>query len=370
MIQRENPVTQGLYKSYIDNLKDILFKGFVVSPRGKEIRELLSSRLSGKADEENLITINGVRDVSDPSRVEGRYLITELFWYFSGSNRAEFISNYGSLWGRITNDDGTLNSNYGRSVFYDHVPGQTKTKFNWARDILCKDPDTRQAIIPYTSDVIFTDRCAGDFTCTQLQHFFIRENKLHSIVYIRSSDSVFGLNFDIPFWSIAQQIMLMMLKEWETEKFKDLETGNIEILIGSSHIYSTHYELCHNMLRYANDHYSKCCKSLRVDPSAIEGFDSDHPIFKVIEDLIEDTQSEFRLDYGVGELVEIAQWLKHEDDMEVDYGTLKNVLCFSAKTMMKIYRYAYYSNGGKMPGTKDYWFNWVKKWFDTFFRIV
>jgi len=52
------------------------------------------------------------------------------------------------------------------------------------------------------------------------------------------------LTYDIPFWSIVQQQMLLELKQ----KYKNLELGTMSINFGSVHIYDSDIELVNKMV--------------------------------------------------------------------------------------------------------------------------
>lgn len=350
---------------YFTNLKLIMDFGMVVKPRGKEIRELVGSQLVGRSYKDQLISIPGVRDVADPETNEGKYLIAELFWYFSGSRTPDFIGNWGSLWKKIANKDGTLNSNYGRAVFYDKIGGQKLTKFDWAAKTLIDDPDSRQAIIPYTRDSIFTDQCAGDFTCTQLQHFFIRGNFLHSVVYIRSSDAIFGLNYDIPFWSVAQQMMLLYLRG--DPKFGNLKLGDLTVFIGSSHVYETHYDLVNRILKAKDEYPGNPYKSLEVLPEAISFPVQNIGALKLIIDLRKDLVDKLGLAGTSMEekIFSIVPTKDNEDECEV----VPMSALAHAKGMMHLFRIANFINPD-LGKDKDFWMSYVKKWFDLFFKVT
>ena len=46
-----------------------------------------------------------------------KYIAAEILWYFAGTNSPEFIIKHASLWDKIRNDDGTVNSAYGYLLF-------------------------------------------------------------------------------------------------------------------------------------------------------------------------------------------------------------------------------------------------------------
>jgi len=378
----------NLGDSYINNLKNILDNGYTCNPRGSEIKELLGSVIEGKADENQIISYPGIRDVSDFNTNPGKYLESELLWYFSGSNSPEFISLFGSMWDRIKSADNTLNSNYGRSVFYDSIPEFNVPKFDWVINAFKKDKDTRQAIIPYTNEKIYLEEFGKDFTCTQLQHFFIRENKLHSIVYIRSSDSILGLNFDIPFWSIVCQLMREYLvgNYYVNNKLGEvicdnLGIGNLKVFIGSSHIYSNHYSLCRKLCEFDKRSF----KSIKVKTGVAFSSLKDN---KEINDVIcYDYCPEILKWAGKNvddSTIRIISASKHVKDGEKDYLYRKESIFNSSRIIMRIFRNAYnyaldefFVDSGvrvmtddKIRELKEIMTKYVNIWFNYYFEIV
>lgn len=215
---------------YFRLLWEIINNGKVTNPRGLETKEIINARL----------TIDNYNFWSLPERPLKKtlpYLYGELAWYFSGSRLASDIGKYSKFWLKLADKDGIVNSNYGYLVYYKSNKNGL-TSFEWAAQTLAKDPHSRQAIILYNDrDSYYKGN--KDFICTQLQHFLIREGVLYSIIYLRSSDAILGLSYDIPWWSIVHQSMAMYL---------DVKPGKIDVNIGSSHIYANKYKIVADML--------------------------------------------------------------------------------------------------------------------------
>ena len=371
-----------LGNSYVANLQEILAKGYTSKPRGMEIKELLGCYIKGQANKSQIIAFPEIRDVSNPEKSEGLYLMAELLWYFSGSNRSQIIGIFGDTWNKITSKDGTLNSNYGRSILYDSVPGAKHNKFDWMIRTLAKDKDSRQAIIPYVNDCIYSPGFGNDFTCTQLQHFFIRNDTLHSIVYIRSSDSVFGLNYDIPFWSLIYQMAKKYLENniLEIENYSKpsapYKDGDLTIFIGSSHIYSRHYELCKNIYSQFNLDAKNTFKSISFKDVAFEVYKYLESDKKLDKELIFDLSSESMRLLGLTESETKKKLFTNiifADDPETSYYDRPDKVCRYAKAMMRIFRNTYYLNKElqqlAINDFKRIWSKYIKLWFDTFFKI-
>lgn len=234
--------------SYFKLLSTIMDEGKESSPRNSNIKECIDVSL--KINSPNpLVCIPGIRDVVDKTTREGKYLRAEYVWYMSGSSSPCFIGLFGSMWNTLINnfdktssENGNVNSNYGKRVFHlspeHYIRFSPRSSYKWVVNELKKDRDSRKAIIQYTSPYIYFDG-VNDFTCTQTQHFLIRNNVLSNIINIRSSDAIKGLTFDIPWWDfVGQSIAAELGASYE----------EMSVHIGSSHIYETDYNLVNRML--------------------------------------------------------------------------------------------------------------------------
>ena len=171
------------------------------------------------------------------------YFLGELIWYLSGKNDIKYISQYSIFWKKLVDKRGKINSNYGRLVFYKKNKYRI-SQFKWCVDQLNKDLNSRQTVILY-NDKDYYHNHNKDFICTQLQQFIVRNNKLSSIIYIRSSDIILGLTYDIPFWSFVQQQLLNKINE----RYKNIQLGSLTIHFGSCHFYMNKMRLIQSILK-------------------------------------------------------------------------------------------------------------------------
>ena len=225
--------------NYLELMNEIYTNGKKLNVRGNRTKELIDCTL--EINNINLICHTLFRD---SYRVK-RYLMGELAWYLSGNLKSAFIEKYSSFWKSLINDDKTLNSNYGHHVFYKQINKKHNTPFTWCIKQLTKDAFSRQAVVLYNENKYFTDD-NKDFICTQLQHFLIRDDKLISLVYVRSSDLILGLTYDIPWWSLVQQQLWLTLKL----NYPKLKLGSLIVHGGSFHLYENKFEMVKNMLKY------------------------------------------------------------------------------------------------------------------------
>lgn len=221
---------------YFDLLQGINMVGNIVSPRDKETKELIGQVLT--LDGYNSISTITVRPWSQIKE----YLYPELAWYMSGERDIKKILPYSKFWEQIRNSDNTANSNYGDLVFYRRN-SKYISSFEWALQCLSLDLNTRKAIVLYNDrELFYYDN--KDLICNQYQQFLIRDNKLICLLALRSSDAIYGLTYNMPWWSLVHQQMLLSLRVF----YPHLELGKITAFLGSVHVYENKYELVNQML--------------------------------------------------------------------------------------------------------------------------
>jgi len=232
--------------AYRNLLEDVWNKyDFITSPRDLEIKEIQNYSLTITNPLNNCFT-NKVRSV------DLKYLSGELIWYFTGDNSLEFISKFSKFWKKIANSNDTCNSAYGNLIFKEDVKNNTIfTEWSWALDSLLSDTDTRQAVIHFNKPWhIYSGN--KDFPCTMYGVFQIRTHKDNKVpqldfsIFMRSSDSIKGTTFDIPFFMILQQQMWKILNILNPQE--KINLGEFYYHTNSQHIYSSDYSLVENML--------------------------------------------------------------------------------------------------------------------------
>jgi thymidylate synthase len=207
-----------------------------VGPRGLQTKEIRNVQLTIENPLSNLFW-------TEYRQPDEHYLAGELLWYFRASNLLEDIQPYSKFWDRLVNPDRrTLNSAYGYLLFAD-VNSSGFSEWGWAYTKLVQDKNTRQAIIRFNKPV-HSFEGNKDFVCTLTGIFHIRENKLYFTINMRSSDMWFGLTYDIPFFTLLQQQMRLLL----LDVYPELKFGTFTINLASAHIYERNYEDVNKML--------------------------------------------------------------------------------------------------------------------------
>lgn len=230
---------ENFTEAYIDIAKDLCDNyEYCSSPRGMKIKEILGYqfRLSNPLARVPLV----------PERkMSIHYLIAELIWYLSGNDSSEWISKYSGFWKKISDDGKTANSAYGARIFRPHTYHfVTGMLFNWTqwdyvKQELKKDPDSRRAVIhirlPQDSQ-----RAVLDVPCTLSLQFFLREDKVHMVTSMRSSDLIFGLTYDVPAFTIFQELLAVQLSQ---ELSRPIGLGSYTHLSASLHVYERHFDM-------------------------------------------------------------------------------------------------------------------------------
>ena len=174
--------------------------------------------------------LNAVTVISNPTKnvmrnrirkLPMKCVIGEMLWYMSGNNNLSEIQKYTSAWDRMSDDGQTVNSNYGWCIRHKYGFDQ----WEYVRELLRKSPETRQAVIHIkTAD----NKESKDVNCTVCLQFFIRDNKLHATVYMRSNDIWMGFPYDVFQFTCMQILMSMEL---------GVEIGTYTHVAGSLHLY-------------------------------------------------------------------------------------------------------------------------------------
>lgn len=220
---------QGIDEAWYKALEQLYNRpDFWSSPRGLDIKECINTTIAIKFPRRRLLT--------HPERnLSKRYLAGELAFYLTGSRKLKFISHYSKFWYKVSDDGRTVNSCYGYKLFKKRNQSGM-TQYEYARQQLINDPQTRKAVM-----IIYTSENAKmnlrDNPCTMYLHFFIRKKQLMLYAYMRSNDIWFGVSYDIPFFTIVQEMMWIQLRASHPEKFNDLLLGPYFHNSGSLHLY-------------------------------------------------------------------------------------------------------------------------------------
>lgn len=154
-----------------------------------------------------------------------RYLLAEIHWYLSGSNKVADIAPYAKMWNSLTDDGETVNSAYGYRIF--HKFGFDQLQF--VIEKLKKNRYDRQAVIHIKEA---SDAPTKDTPCTCLLQFTCFKGKLSLHTYMRSNDVWLGLPYDMAFFTT-----LLKIVSNET----GIPVGTYHHTVGDLHLYERHW---------------------------------------------------------------------------------------------------------------------------------
>ena len=234
-------------QAFVEGLVLLKEKGHFVNSRGFKAKESLF--VSFEIEDPTQLS------VEVPARkFNESYAILEWLWYLNADPSVLNIGKFASIWNDISDSRGEVESNYGVYL---------KPQWYWVIDELIKDPDSRRATIVINHST-HKNKNPKDYPCTQYIHFFIRDNKLHLQVSMRSNDAVFGFCNDVFTFGLFQQLMK---NELNVRGLK-VDIGKYYHSAGSFHVYERHYNM---MQKICNNYYMKCTQN--GYPSSLKKFE-------------------------------------------------------------------------------------------------
>ena len=214
---------QNIRNTFIDLYKN---KKFVKDKSGVDTIEIINA--SFIADQE---AIFGTPNTDWHQR--------ELTWYLSQSlNVNDIPAPIPKIWQAVADKEGFINSNYGWMIFSE----ENFNQYAHCLKALQNDSTSRRAEMIYTRPSMQLDynkNGRSDFVCCQYTQHLIRDNKLISLIYFRSSDSVHGYKGDRFF---ADWVHTSLYENLLTT-YPDLQLGDIIWNASSLHIYEAHFPL-------------------------------------------------------------------------------------------------------------------------------
>jgi len=217
-----------------------------------DIREYFKSELAAEnftVDKTGAKTIEliGASFIADEPAIFGtvneEYVQKELDWYDSMSTNINDI--YGEdreppqAWQYSANKYGEINSNYGFLILSDKYHNQ----YGQVIDELLRSPDGRRASMIYNRPEIwveYNENDKNDFICTNAVTYYIRDNKLHCVVQMRSNDVVFGYKND---YAWQKHVLNTLAKDITALSEEEITAGNIHWQVQNLHVYERHFDL-------------------------------------------------------------------------------------------------------------------------------
>ena len=195
------------------------------------------------------IEMIGASFIADEPAIFGKpnqeYIDAEIEWYESQSTNISDIYPEGDkeppkAWQMTANVHGEINSNYGYLIWSDKFYNQ----YEQVLEELRSNRDSRRASMIYTRPSIwndFNDHGKNDFICTNSVTYYIRDDKLHCVVQMRSNDVVFGYKNDFAWQEYIRNQLISDLRIFDT--LEPLEKGDIHWQVQNLHVYERHFDL-------------------------------------------------------------------------------------------------------------------------------
>lgn len=245
----------NIHEAYLGTLQDVITNPECISsPRGLKCMEKFNYQFRIlNPTVESIVTNDIERNI-----VIADYSNKEFLAYNSEETnkveRAKLFFNISKFWEKLTNPDGTLNSDYGQLIFQNRSHGSDyeehfgehpsfgegvkiktairRTPWEFCKQSLRSDKDTRQAILRFSLPEHFW---VGnkDMVCTLHGCFSIRDDKLNLTINMRSNDLMLGLVYDLP-WFIS---LMYRMKTELIDIYPDLEVGEYTHYVHNIHIY-------------------------------------------------------------------------------------------------------------------------------------
>lgn len=179
--------------------------------------------------------------VTIPERKMGfKFAVAEPHWILTGSNLLSDIRDYGKM--APYSDDGyMMRGAYGPKII-DQIPYICRT--------LAEDIGSRQAVLSIWRERPEKSR---DIPCTLSLQFMVRNDFLHCIATMRSSDAIMGLPYDSIMFSLLSAYIISIMKAHYG--VNGLSLGMLTLTMGSAHIYDNSFDIANDVInsRYEGD---------------------------------------------------------------------------------------------------------------------
>jgi thymidylate synthase len=238
-------IYKDIDEAYREVLRDVYNNpDYRAAPRGMPIREKVDYAFT------ILNPTSAPIKTSDEERNKtiADYTNKEIALYDSGTNKVAEFAKASKFWDRLSNPDGTINSAYGFLIWKNYsctsnFSDRAMTPWEWAKESLLADKDTRQAVMHFASG---EHKWHGnkDQVCTLTGNWLIRDDKLNFTIVMRSQDMVKGAVYDWPWFCSLMDKMLVELKT----AYPDLEKGRYTHICHSIHCYEKDKNIINSML--------------------------------------------------------------------------------------------------------------------------
>jgi len=213
-------------------LDEVYYRGALVSPRGLKSKEILAN--TTVVDMRFPVVTNKDRDLGY------RFMAAEAYWILSGNNKLRDIQPYSPIIDMFS-DDGVF--------FFGAYGPRIVDQLTYVVDALYQDQNTRQAVLTIWRP---NPRESRDIPCTISVQWVIRDNVIHCIDTMRSSDVWLGWPYDVFNFSMLTGYIMLLLRRKFTNIYKPISLGNLYLTAGSQHLYENNWKAASKLTHEAN----------------------------------------------------------------------------------------------------------------------
>jgi len=211
--------------AWLYRLRNIVVNGLKENPRGEKTKELLGKTM--------VVDMN-YPIIHHPERqLNYKFMAAEAEFIANGDNRVCSLERYNKNIAQFSDDRRIFNGNYGEPF---------NSQLEYVVRTLVLDQSSRQAVLTIWQPSPVKSR---DIRCTISMQFLIRNNKIYTVVNMRSSDIIWGIAYDIFNFVI---MTLRVLTRYNEDTKSNVELGILSLVAGSSHLYERHYILADKIL--------------------------------------------------------------------------------------------------------------------------
>lgn len=191
----------------------LMLDGRIVHPRGQATRELLAYR--------TFVSMTAPVVLSRARRLGRKFMFAEAAWILSGDNRVSTIASYSKKISDFSDDGIRFFGAYGPPL---------RDQLGHVVRALRADPESRQAVVTLWRP---NPPVTKDLPCTVALQWLIREEQLHCVATMRSSDAWLGWPYDVfNFSTVSLAIWLELGRHFAPQGL-----GNLYLTAGSQHLY-------------------------------------------------------------------------------------------------------------------------------------
>ncbi|MFD8497701.1 thymidylate synthase [Amycolatopsis sp. NPDC059657] len=157
--------------------------------------------------------------------------VAEVLWFLSGRDDVAMMRYYAPRMSSYSVDGITIaGAAYGTRMFRTTGAGGLSA-FDATLNLIREDADTKRAVMPIFGAHEVGDGTHPDVSCTIAFQLFRRDDRLHSVCYMRANDAFQGLVSDVFSFTFIHELAARLL---------GLEIGTYAHHVGSMHIGDQH----------------------------------------------------------------------------------------------------------------------------------